>query len=152
MAKIIKVSLTEYFPFQSGLTAKQKKMEGPPTDRIGKPLHTLEDYLEGLAPYVSLACDSAGGPPGNAPEFRKYGYRVWLPEIASSAGKYTDATLIFPIMIEFRLVDTGDAFRGKKKRVRVGGYEPIDVCRRSKPAAEKSLSGILTELWLIGPP
>jgi hypothetical protein len=30
VAKIIKVSLTKYYQVQSGLTDKQKKMEGPP--------------------------------------------------------------------------------------------------------------------------
>jgi hypothetical protein len=152
VATIIKVSLTEYYPFQSGLTDRQKKMEGGVTDRMGKPLFTLEDYLEGTAPYVSLACDPAGGPPGSAPEFRKYGYKVWLPEISGSANLYTITPVMLPIQIDFRLVDTGGAFTGKTKRVRVAGYEPIDVCRRSKPAAENSLSGTLTELWLIGPP
>ena len=61
MAKIVKVRLTEYFPFQTGLTDREKQREGGPTDRADKPLFTLDDYLEGNAPYVSLACDSAGG-------------------------------------------------------------------------------------------
>ena len=152
MATIIKVRLTDYYPFQDGLTARQKQVEGPQADRLGKPLHTLEDYLEGTAPFVSLACDSTGGPPARAAEFRKYGYRVWLPEVSASANKYTGTPLMMPIMIEFRLVDTGGHFHGSKKQVRVAGYEPIDVCRRSKPSAETSLSGALTELWLIGPP
>jgi hypothetical protein len=152
MSKIVKVRLTEFFPFQTGLTRKQRKMEGPVLDRMDKPLYSLEDYLEGKAPYVSLACDSAGGPPGNVAEFRKYGYRVWLPEISASANQYTDTPVMLPIMIDFRLVDTGDAFTGKTKLVPVAGYEPIDVCRRAQPPAEKSLSGTLTELWLIGPP
>jgi hypothetical protein len=113
VAKIIKVSLTEYFPFQSGLSDKQKKMEGGVTDRMGKALCTLEDYLEGKAPFVSLACDSAGGAPGNAKEFRTYGFRVWLPEISASANSYIDTPVMLPIMIEFRLVDTGADFTGK---------------------------------------
>ena len=152
MAKIINVSLSEYFPSQAGLTAKQKRMEGGATDRMGKPLFTLEDYLEGKAPFVSLAVDSGGGAPGNAAEFRKYGFRVWLPAISGSANSFIDKPIMLPIMIDFRLVDTGDAFRGKTKLVRVAGREPIDVCRRAKPPADKSLSGTLTELVLIGPP
>ena len=130
----------------------QKRMEGGPTDRMGKPLFTLDDYLEGKAPFVSLACDSAGGPPGNVAEFRKYGFRVSLPEVSATANKYTDARVQLPISIEFRLVDTGDDFTGKTKLIREAGREPIDVCRRSKPAAEKSVGGMMTELWLIGPP
>jgi hypothetical protein len=63
-----------------------------------------------------------------------------------------DKKVMLPIMIEFRLVDTGDDFTGKTKLVAVAGREPIDVCRRSEPPADKSLSGMLTDLWLIGPP
>jgi hypothetical protein len=152
VAKIVKVRLTEYFPFQTGLTDREKQREGGPTDRADKPLFTLDDYLEGNAPYVSLACDSAGGAPGFVKEFRTYGFRVWLPEVSAVANKFVDKKVMLPIMIEFRLVDTGDDFTGKTKLVAVAGREPIDVCRRSEPPADKSLSGMLTDLWLIGPP
>jgi hypothetical protein len=151
MGKIIKVRLTEYYPFDKNLTAKQKLMEGAPVDRRGKPLYSLEDYLEGLASYVSLACDFKGDPPGNAKEFRIYGYRVEIPELCNKYGKN----------IEFRLVDTGGHFfthedkkTGKliKKVVKVSGHEPIDVCRRNKPTKEESFSGLLTTLVLVGKP
>ena len=141
MGKIIKVRLTEYYPFQEGLTERQQRMEGGKKDRIGKPLCTLEDYLEGKAPYVSLACDSRGGPPSNTEEFRIYGYKVELAKVARRFGRST---------IEFRLVDTGKNFYGERKKVRVAGHEPIDVCRRVKPTREDSISEMLTELVLIG--
>jgi hypothetical protein len=64
MAKIIKASLTEYYPFEKNLTRREKRMEGGTVDRRGKPLYTLEDYVDGIAPYVSAACDSLGGAPG----------------------------------------------------------------------------------------
>jgi hypothetical protein len=152
VAKIIKVTLSEYFPFQAGLSDDEKRREGGTTDRAGKPLCTLEDYLEGNAPYVSLACDTAGGPPGNVAEFKVYGYRVWLPELSESINSFIDKPVELPIMIDFRLVDTGDDFTGKTKDVEVAGREPIDVCRRAKPPEDRSLSTMLTDLWLMGPP
>ena len=152
MATIIKVSLTEYFPFQAGLNAQQRRMEGGTNDRMGHPLFSLEDYLEGNAPFVSLACDSAGGPPGNRQEFRTYKYRVWLPQLSRDINSFIDVPVIGPIMIDFRLVDTGGAFTGDTKVVREAGREPIDVCRRTQPPKDKSFSVMMTDLWLIGPP
>ncbi len=152
MAKIVKIRLTEYFPFQSGLSKKQKKMEGGVLDRIGKPLYTLEDYIEGKAPYVSLACDKLGGPPGKIAEFRKYGFKVWIPKLSADINTFIDTPITVPIMIEFRLVDTGGRFYGDKKEVLEAGHEPIDVCRRVKPSEKKSFSGMLTELLLMGKP
>jgi hypothetical protein len=148
MPKIINVRLTEYCPFQAGMTEAQEKMQGGVLDRLGKPLYSLEDYLEGKAPYVSLACDSKGGPPANASEFRKYGTKVWLPEISNEISSYVDGITTPPVMIPFRLVDTGGHFYGEKKKVRVAGYEPIDVCRRNRPTSDKSFSGKLTTLWI----
>jgi hypothetical protein len=152
MAKIVKVTLSEYFPFQTGLSKRGKQMEGGMTDRIGKPLFTLEDYLEGKAPYVSLACDSAGGPPGNVKEFKTYGYKVWLPGLSADIDSFIDKPVMLPIQIDFRLVDTGNAFTGDKKLIRVAGMEPIDVCRRARPAADKTFGGMQTEMMLIGAP
>ena len=149
MGKIVKVRLTEYYPFESSLNAEQRLMEGPKVDRRGKLLFPLEDYLQGTAPYVSLACDFKGGPPGNVKEFHLYGYRVEIPFLSTRYGK----------QIEFRLVDTGGHFfthHSKKtgalieKVVRVSGHEPIDVCRRTKPSKEERFSGKLATLVLIG--
>jgi hypothetical protein len=149
MAKTINVRLTEYFPFQAGMTAAQQQMEGGVFDRLGKPLYALEDYLEGNAPYVSLACDSNGGPPGNLPEFRTYGATVWLPELALNIKKYVDNAPDGLLFIPFALVDTGGNFLGGNKQIRVAGYEPIDVCRRERPAPDKSFSGMLTTLSIF---
>lgn len=149
MAKIINVRLTEYYPFQTGLSKKQKQIEGGVFDRRGKPLHSLEDFVEGKAPYVSLACDYTGGPPGNAAEFRHYGQLVWIPRLMLDIRKYVDNVPDSLTIIPFRLVDTGGNFFGDKKQVRVAGYEPIDVCRRVRPTADKSFSGTLAELWIL---
>lgn len=152
MAKIVKIRLTEFYPFQSGLSEEEKNVEGGIKDRLGKPLYTLEDYIEGNAPYVSLACDYLGGPPGNVKEFRTYGFKVWIPKISADINSFIDASINVPIMIDFRLVDTGGHFFGDKKVIKVAGYEPIDVCRRVKPTGTKSFSGTLTELLLMGKP
>lgn len=152
MAKIIKVSLTEYYPFENNLTRREKRMEGGTFDRRGKPLYTLEDYVDGIAPYVSAACDSLGGAPGYVKEFRIYGFKAWLPKITDNISTYIDSPKTLPVIIEFRLVDTGGAFRGKTKKIRAAGYEPIDICRRAKPAGENSFSGLLTEMMLVGEP
>ncbi len=53
------------------MSEKAKKMEGGPTDAAGKPLWSLEEYLEGSAEYVSLARDYLAGPPGNDKRFAK---------------------------------------------------------------------------------
>lgn len=148
MFTIINVRLTEYCPFQPDMDEAETKMQGGIYDRKKKLLHSLEDYLEGKAPYVSLACDFTGGPPGNVPEFRKYGTRVWLPEISNNITTYVDGVTNPPLMIPFRLVDTGGHFHGEKKKVRVAGYEPIDVCRRNRPSGDQSFSGKLTTLWI----
>jgi hypothetical protein len=138
---IVKVRLTEYWPFQAGMSKREKRMEGGVKDRRDNPLYSLEDFLEGKAAYVSLACDSTGGPPGNRDEFKIYGYEVRIPEIDKQMGAAK------PLL--FRLVDTGGQFRGKKKVIAVPGREPIDVCRRSKER-KVDLSELLTELILLG--
>jgi hypothetical protein len=143
MGNIVRVRLTEYWPFQKGMSEKQKKMEGGTKDRKGNPLYALEDYLEGDAPYVSLACDFKGGAPGNVKEFREYGYQCWIPALQQKLGRNES--------IIFRLVDTGRLFYGKGKKIKVAGREPIDVCRRSKPAEADSFSGMLADLFLLSP-
>ena len=92
---------TGYFPHNS-------KMEGGYKDRVGKRLYTLQAYLRGAAPYVSVAMDS------NA--FR-YGTKLRIKELEEFYGK----------KIEFRVVDTGGAFRRK-------GTSRIDICTDSRQA------------------
>jgi len=87
---------TGYYPDSSAL-------EGGYKDMRGKPLHTLQDYLAGRAPYVSVAMDNKAG--------IKYGQKLSIPELNQHYGKN----------IPFRVVDTGSAFRGK-------GTSRIDIC------------------------
>lgn len=114
MAKqIYKATGSGYYPYHS-------KMEGGFTDRHGKPLHTLQDFLDKKAKYVSVAMDKY------LPI--KYGTKLRIPELDK---KYNRE-------IEFRVVDTGDAFDHK-------GYTRIDICTRNHHASvEATINGELT--------
>ena len=112
--RTIKVRLTGYYPFQSGLNAEQRLMEGGANDRKGNRLHTLEDHLADPVnhPYVSVSGDDAYWP---------YGQRIII-------ANWPEAV--------FRVVDTGGHFssaawaikRGFRKVIKAAGYEPLDVC------------------------
>ncbi len=102
---------TGYYPDSSAL-------EGGFKDRVGKPLHTLQQFLSGSAPYVSLAMDSSAF---------KYGTRLRIRELESKYGR----------AIVFRVVDTGGAFRGK-------GRTRVDVCTASNKASlDPTINGTL---------
>jgi hypothetical protein len=103
-SNIVKLRLTGYWPFSA--REDEKKMEGGIHDRKGNPLHTVEDFLSGKAPFVSLSGDDAVWP---------YGQLIKIPWVG---GK----------IITGRVVDTGSHFRGAGKIYRVAGAEPIDVC------------------------
>jgi len=104
----ITLHLTGYWPFQAGLSAAEKKMEGAPVDRRGKPLHTAEDFFAGESDHVSLSGD---------PDIFPYGQKINIP--------WGDKTLVG------RVTDTGGHFHGAGKVFRVVGAEPIDVCVKS---------------------
>jgi hypothetical protein len=101
----VALRLTGYWPFTA--RADEQKMEGGVKDRKGQPLHTLEDFQNGKAPFVSCAGDYTIWP---------YGQRFALDE--------------FPGVV-FRVVDTGGHFFGAGKLYRAVGTEPIDVCVNS---------------------
>lgn len=103
---------TGYFPDNS-------PMEGGFQDRKGNPLHTLQDYLAGKAPYVSVAMDSTAF---------DYGTKLRIPELEKKYGR----------LIDFRVVDTGGAFKGK-------GTTRIDICTASqKDSVDATINGQLT--------
>ena len=102
---------TGYYPDSSAL-------EGGFKDRVGKPLHTLQQFLSGSAPYVSVAMDSSAF---------KYGTRLRIRELESKYGR----------AIVFRVVDTGGAFRGK-------GRARVDVCTANNRASlDPTINGTL---------
>src|SRR5262245_35419159 len=83
--------LTGYWPFSA--TSSERRMEGGKKDRKGSPLHTLEQHDQDPQkhPYIAVSGDDALFP---------YGQRITI-----------DA---WPGRI-FRVVDTGDHFRGARK-------------------------------------
>ncbi|CAN5813979.1 hypothetical protein BH11MYX4_BH11MYX4_14490 [soil metagenome] len=102
---------TGYYPDSSAL-------EGGFKDRVGKPLHTLQQFLAGSAPYVSVAMDTSAF---------KYGTRLRIRELDSKHGR----------AIVFRVVDTGGAFRGK-------GRSRIDICTaNNKASLDPTINGTL---------
>lgn len=102
---------TGYYPDSSAL-------EGGFKDRVGKPLHTLQQFLAGSAPYVSVAMDSSAF---------KYGTRLRIRELESKYGR----------AIVFRVVDTGGAFRGR-------GRTRIDICTaNNKASLDPTINGSL---------
>jgi hypothetical protein len=110
MAFQIPVTLTAYFPINSGV-------EGGPNDCKGRPLITLQQHLADpqTYPYASVAGDCTIWPDGQ---------RIILPDVNPDA--------------VFRIVDTGGHFHGLPcdagctqshcKCFRNPGYEPFDVC------------------------
>lgn len=129
----MKIAVTMYYKPFEGMTEKQSRMEGGANDARGKPLSSLEEYLDGKARYVSLARDYLAGPPGGDKRFGTYGTVVRIPEVERMVGRD---------YIEFRLVDTGGHFFGKGKVVKTKGAEPIDLCR-SKPLRYPRTEGLM---------
>jgi hypothetical protein len=101
-AVTVPVRVTGYWPFSA--RPDEVKMEGGVNDRKGSPLHTLEDFQAGKAPFVSVSGDYTIFP---------YGQRISLAE--------------WPGVV-FRIVDTGSHFHGSGKIYRIAGREPLDVC------------------------
>ena len=93
---------TGYYPNGSAL-------EGGFVDRKGVKLHTLQQFLAGQAAYVSVAMDSSAFP---------YGQHLRIQELEAKYGR----------AIDFRVVDTGGAFRGR-------GRSRIDVCVANRSAS-----------------
>jgi 3D (Asp-Asp-Asp) domain-containing protein len=93
---------TGYYPSGSAL-------EGGFVDRKGVKLRTLQQFLAGQADYVSVAMDSSAFP---------YGQHLRIKELEAKYGR----------AIDFRVVDTGGAFRGR-------GRSRIDICVASQSAS-----------------
>lgn len=103
---------TGYYPDDSAL-------EGGFFDRKGAKLRTLQQYLAGQADYVSVAMDVNAFP---------YGQKLRIRELEAKYGR----------VIEFRVVDTGGAFRNQ-------GRSRIDVCVANNAASlDPTINGTLT--------
>lgn len=103
----------------TGYYPANNKLEGGFNDRKGNPLNTLQDFLAGRAPYVSVAMDSKALP---------YGTQLRIPELEQKYGR----------PIDFRVVDTGGAFTGK-------GTSRIDICTANEKASlDSTINGPLS--------
>ncbi len=103
----------------SGYFPANTRMEGGVKDMGSQPLRTLQAFLAGQAPYVSVAMDSLAFP---------YGQKLQIKELDELYGR----------AIEFRVVDTGGAFKGKGRR-------KMDVCVANERASyEATVNGNLT--------
>lgn len=107
---------TGYYPSWEGT-------EGGYHDRNGGILYTLQEYLAGQAPYVSVAMDVPAA---------RYGTLLRIPELEAKYGR----------QIPFRVVDTGSDFEGM-------GRSRIDICTESKEATyDEVINGKLTLLFM----
>jgi len=108
---------TGYYPDSSA-------MEGGYVDKKGKKLNTLQDYLNGKAPYVSIALDKNLYKSGAV----NYGDTFRIPQLEQKYGQ----------QIPFKAVDTGGAFTNK-------GSNRVDICTRSrKDNLDPTVNGHLT--------
>ena len=106
---------TSYYPSNDGV-------EGGYVDTKGHKLNTLQDYLSGKAPYVSVALDANLHLP--------YGAKLRIPELEKKYGR----------PIEFRAVDTFDPKNGPHE-----GFGRIDICTQNKKTAyDEAVNGMLT--------
>lgn len=132
---------TGYYPHDS-------RMEGGFKDMKGARLNTLQDFLAGKAPYVSIALDQnmyehviearraqylkTGNPKLKKymtmqPQVR-YGDTFRIPELEQKYGR----------QIVFKAVDTGSAFTGK-------GFGRVDIANKTRTDTyDKTINGKLT--------
>jgi len=107
----------------SGYYPHGSRLEGGYKDRLGAKLNTLQEYMKNRAEYVSVAMDI------RLPI--AYGTVVKIPEIEDD----------YQQTIEFRVVDTGDAFTGK-------GYTRIDICTANREESkDPTINGPLTLIF-----
>jgi hypothetical protein len=103
----------------SGYYPANTRMEGGFKDVHGVPLNTLQQFLAGERPYVSVAMDS---------QAFAYGQKLQIKELEQ---KYERP-------IEFRVVDTGGAFKNR-------GRDRMDICVANERASyDQTINGDLT--------
>ncbi len=106
--------LTGYYPFENA-------MEGGFTDRYGDRLYTLQEFLNGKAPYVSVALDYLDEM--KVYHDRKNPVEVCIPGLDQAYRSEMNAEVLKKTggVIRFRIVDTGKRFKHKK-------WAKLDVC------------------------
>jgi len=96
-SEIVTMTLSAYWHGGPEGTAAERRREGGDLDRRAKRLYSLQDYLARRAPYVSVAADPKTFPYGTNLRIYNLEYR-------------------YNRCIVFRVVDTGDSFRGTGTR------------------------------------
>ncbi len=112
-----KTKLTGYYPHSS-------KMQGGYKNRYGGRLFTLEAFLAGKAPYVTVALDYVGS---MGKFHKKY---LCIPELDRAyASEMTSKVYArFGGRIPFKVMDTGGAFKNKR-------WKKMDICSGSRDDA-----------------
>ena len=106
--RLLGTSVTRYHPTPT-------LMEGGCTDRRNLPLFTLDQFLAGKAPYVSVALDVKLYSKGRV----RYGDVFWIPSLDARHRQSLDRLGLEHIV--FRAVDTGNGFTNK-------GFRRLDLC------------------------
>jgi RNAse (barnase) inhibitor barstar len=120
--------LTGYYPDDSAL-------EGGFKDRYGQKLNTLQDFLAGRVPYVSLAMDYKE-------EMSKYMKTYFcIPQLDKNYAKEMSKEVQkkYKGHILFKVVDTGGAFVHKK-------WKKMDICVKDKKASYDERLNIKTAI------
>ena len=114
------------------ITKQDVSIEGGGIDRHGYKINTIEDYLEGKAPYVTIAMDTLYD-----------GYYF-------TNDSYTkpDGTLIL-----FKCMDTGGAFKGKESSKIDIATRSLAIARGSKilNIGNKKLPSEISSVWKLDP-
>jgi hypothetical protein len=108
----------------TGYTPENTTMEGGPRDQTGNYLRTLDDYLAGKVPFVSVAMDRTGSFP--------YGTVLNIPGLESALRNSGQS---FTSPIPFVVVDNGEAFNGR-------GIGFMDICTENQTSANSPLVNV----------
>ncbi len=123
---VITRSQLKFRSVRSGYFPDHSEMEGGFKDRIGKPLHTLQDYLSGKATEVSVAMDHTDS---RIP----YGTLIRIPAVEIALKR----------CIKFRVVDTGGRFVGR-------GLKKIDLCNKTEAQTFLDFNNGETDVHIVG--
>lgn len=125
----------------SGYTREDTLMEGGSRDRIGHPLWTLQEALEGIVDPRTKQPDPRNLPPyiGIAMDVRMKGVIPYLTRVS-----ILELEELYNRKLIFRVVDTGGAFMGAE-------LTKLDVCcNTQRHTMEPTLNGPLTCVAWLG--
>lgn len=124
---------TGYHKKADGDTNYNAALEGGNKDRVGRELHSIEDYFRGKGSYVAIAIDTTAEMKKNFP----YGTKIKIQfsdETRERLAKKYGVSLEQIDSIDFRLVDTGSAFKNK-------GTGRLDICSGYSNKSDSEVTG-----------